>query len=356
MFHTLYFEAAKVAKSQVIPFCYLCPVLKIGNIVIEGFPVLAAPMEDISDPPFRRLCRHFGADLVFTEFISADGLIRDSDKSIRKLDLSEEERPVGIQIFGKDAESMAEATSIATSVSPDLIDINFGCPVRKVAMKGGGAGLLNDIPKMVKIARAMVKSTHLPVTAKTRLGWDESSKNIVEIALRLQDEGIAAITVHGRTRAQLYKGKADWTLIGELKSNPLLKIPVIGNGDITSGEEAVIMQKRYDVDGVMVGRAAIGNPWIYREIKQFAQTGEKLPLPDMEERVEVCRKHLVDSVAWKGEKLALFEMRAHYGHYFRGMAGAKEFRNALVTAMTLSEISELLNKWQKYITHPPRYQ
>lgn len=324
-------------------------MLKIGNIIIEGFPVLMAPMEDISDPPFRQLCKRFGADLLYTEFISSDGLIRDADKSLKKLEFSEEERPIGIQIFGNNAASMAEAARIATAADPDLIDINFGCPVRKVAMKGGGAGLLNDIPKMVEITRAIVRSTHLPVTVKTRLGWDENHKDIVSIALRLQDEGISAITIHGRTRAQLYHGKADWTLIGRLKDNPGIRIPVIGNGDITSGAIAVEMQNRFGVDGVMVGRAAIGNPWIFRDIKHFAATGTGLPRPSVQEVIDLCREHLDKSVVWKGERVALFEMRNHYGQYFKGIQGVKEYRSALVTAATPDVVYRLLDHWQDYL-------
>jgi tRNA-dihydrouridine synthase B len=320
-------------------------MLKIGKIVLGDFPLLMAPMEDISDPPFRRLSRRFGADMVYTEFISADGLIRDAAKSLQKLDLSDEERPVGIQIFGKDPQAMARATEIATTVNPDLIDINFGCPVRKVAMKGGGAGLLNDVPRMVEITRAMVRSTHLPVTAKTRLGWDESQKNIVDIALRLQDEGIAALTIHGRTRAQMYRGKADWTLIGEVKSHPGIHIPIIGNGDITSGPLAVEQYRKYGVDGLMIGRAAIGNPWIFREIKHYYATGEELPPPTITQIIEVCRTHLLSSVAWKGERTAMFEMRNHYTNYFRDIPGAKEFRRKLVTSNTINEVLNLLESW-----------
>jgi tRNA-dihydrouridine synthase B len=336
-------------QKKGAPFCYLCRVLQIGSITVEGFPVLMAPMEDISDPPFRRICRDFGADIVYSEFIAADGLVRDAAKSLQKLDFSDSERPVGIQIFGKDADTMAEATRIASSVNPDLIDINFGCPVRKVAMKGGGAGLLNDVPRMVEIARAMVRSTHLPVTAKTRLGWDEDHKNILDIALRLQDEGIAALTIHGRTRAQMYRGRADWTLIGEVKNHRDITIPVIGNGDITSAPVALEMQQRYGVDGVMIGRAAVGNPWIFKEIRHFAATGEIPEPPGLQERVDVCRKHLLASVEWKGERVALFEMRSHYSQYFKGISGAKEFRSALVTAGSLELVLALLDSWSDFL-------
>jgi tRNA-dihydrouridine synthase B len=324
-------------------------MLRIGSVEIPGFPVLAAPMEDITDPPFRLLCKRFGADIVYTEFISADGLIRDAVKSLQKLDFKEYERPVGIQIFGNNPDSMAEATRVATTANPDLIDINFGCPVRKVAMKGGGAGLLNDIPKMVEITRAMVRSTHLPVTVKTRLGWDEDHKEIVDIALRLQDEGIRAITIHGRTRAQMYRGKSDWTLIGRVKEHPGIQIPVIGNGDVTSGPIAVEMQKRYGVDGVMIGRGMIGNPWIFREIRHFAATGEILPPPSLREVIDVCREHLTSSIEWKGDRTGVFEMRSHYGQYFRGLPGVKEFRSALVTAGSADEVYNLLNHYQQFI-------
>lgn len=329
---------------------YLClQMLEIGRIKTGEFPLLMAPMEDISDPPFRRLCRRFGADIVYTEFISADGLIRDAAKSLQKLDISDAERPVGIQIFGKDPDAMAHATKVATTVNPDLIDINFGCPVRKVAMKGGGAGLLNDVPRMIEIATAMVRSTHLPVTAKTRLGWDESQKNIVDIALRLQDAGITALTIHGRTRAQMYRGKADWTLIGEVKSHPGIHIPIIGNGDITSGSVAVERFRQYGVDGLMIGRAAIGNPWIFREIKHYYATGKTLPAPTLTEITDVCREHLLTSVEWKGERVALFEMRNHYGHYFRGIPGSKEYRSKLVTATSVEEVMQLLDCRDDYL-------
>ncbi|MFO7722954.1 MAG: tRNA dihydrouridine synthase DusB [Bacteroidales bacterium] len=323
--------------------------MRIGTVEIPGFPVLAAPMEDITDPPFRHLCKRFGADIVYTEFISADGLIRDAVKSLQKLDFSEEERPVGIQIFGSNAENMAEATRVATAANPDLIDINFGCPVRKVAMKGGGAGLLNDIPRMVEITRAMVRSTHLPVTVKTRLGWDEHHKEILDIALRLQDEGISAITIHGRTRAQMYRGKADWTLIGRVKEHPGIHIPVIGNGDITSGPAAVEMKEKYGVDGVMIGRGMIGNPWIFREIRHYAATGEILPPPTLPEIVEICKEHLIRSVEWKGERVGLFEMRKHYGQYFKGLPGVKEFRSLLVRADSAADVMHLLDHFFDFV-------
>ncbi len=343
-------ESANVVKTRHPTFSYLCMVmLKIGHVIVTGFPVLMAPMEDISDPPFRKICKRFGPDIMFTEFISSDGLVRDAVKSLQKLDFVDEERPVGIQIFGNNAASMAEATRIATQAGPDLIDINFGCPVRKVAMKGGGAGLLNDIPKMVEITRAVVRNTHLPVTVKTRLGWDEDHKDIVDIALRLQHEGICAITIHGRTRAQLYHGKADWTLIGKVKKHPAIHIPVIGNGDITSGPVAVDMQRRYGVDGVMVGRAMIGNPWIFREIKHFAATGKMPEKPTLKEVIAVCKEHIQASAEWKGERAAILEMRQHYGHYFKGLPGIKEFRGVLMTAGSLKEVNHLLDHHQEFI-------
>ncbi len=326
-------------------------MLQIGSVKTGDFPLLMAPMEDISDPPFRQFCKRFGADIVYTEFISADGLIRDAVKSFQKLDFSDDERPVGVQIFGNNPESMAEATRIVTQANPDLIDINFGCPVRKIAMKGGGAGLLNDIAKIESITHAVVRSTHLPVTVKTRLGWDEQSRNIVDIALRLQDQGIAAITIHGRTRSQMYRGKADWTLIGEVKNHSGIHIPVIGNGDITSGASAVEMKRLHGVDGIMIGRGAVGNPWIFREIKHFAATGQELTRPPLEEIIALCLEHLEASVKWKGERVALFEMRSHYGHYFHGIPGVKEFRSVLVTATSLQEVKDLLWGWQLYL-HP----
>jgi len=287
--------------------------------------------------------------MVFTEFISSDGLIRDAEKSLHKLDFDELERPIGIQIFGNNPDNMAEAAKVATAVNPDLIDINFGCPVRKVAMKGGGAGLLNNIPMMLAITRSVVRSTHLPVTVKTRLGWDEKHKVIEDVALRLQDEGIAAITIHGRTRAQMYKGKADWTLIGKVKENPAMRIPVIGNGDVTSGPVAVEMVNRYGVDGVMIGRGAIGNPWIFREIKHYVNTGQELSRPSTPEIVALCKEHLHDAIRWKGERVARFEMRNHYSQYFAGIPGVKAYRAALVTADSVEAVNDLLDRWEEYL-------
>jgi len=319
-------------------------MVKIANIELGEFPLLLAPMEDVSDPPFRALCKQFGADLMYTEFISSEGLIRDAEKSIKKLDIYEEERPIGIQIFGADLESMSVSAEIVERANPDLLDINYGCPVMKVVCKMAGAGILQDISKMIKLTETVVKSTKLPVTVKTRLGWDEQTKNIVEVAERLQDIGIKAISIHGRTRKQMYKGEADWTLIGEVKNNSRMNIPVFGNGDIDSPQKALEMKNRYGVDGIMIGRASIGYPWIFREIKHFLQTGETLPPPSTEERVNAVRQHLTHSVAWKGNKLGILEMRRHYTNYFRGFPNIKSYRAALVTLDNLDEIYHTLNQ------------
>src|SRR5690625_3312669 len=330
---------------------------KIRDIELGEFPLLLAPMEDVSDPPFRALCKENGADLLFTEFISSEGLIRDAVKSLEKLDIYEYERPVGIQIFGNDIEHMKMATEIATKTNADIIDINYGCPVKKVAGKGSGAGILLDIPKMVKMTAEIVKSTHLPVTVKTRLGWDDNTKYIVEVAERLQDVGIKAISIHGRTRKQMYKGEADWSLIGEIKSNPRMHIPVFGNGDIDSPEKAVEYKNRYGVDGIMIGRASIGNPWIFREIKHYVESGQKLPPPTVEEQVAVAKQHLSYSLEWKGETLGVLEMRRHYGKYFKGLPGVKEYRTKLVTESepealfeTLDEIEMKYSGYEKEIS------
>lgn len=319
-------------------------MVKIANIELGDFPLLLAPMEDVSDPPFRALCKEQGADLVYTEFISSEGLIRDAAKSRQKLDIFEKERPVGIQIFGSEIESMKEATRITEESGPDIIDINYGCPVKKVACKGAGAGILKDIPKMVRMTAEIVKSTHLPVTVKTRLGWDDSSKYIVEVAERLQDVGIQAISIHGRTRVQMYKGEADWSLIGDVKNNPRMRIPVFGNGDIDSPEKAVEMRDRFGVDGVMIGRASIGNPWVFRELQHYIRTGQHAAPPSLQERIEVCRKHLLMSVEWKGEMVAIREMRRHYKSYFAGLAHFKPLRQTLVTSESLSEILSTLEQ------------
>jgi nifR3 family TIM-barrel protein len=301
-------------------------------------------MEDVSDPPFRAVCKDNGADLMYTEFISSEGLIRDAAKSLKKLDIFEYERPIGIQIFGSEIEVMKEATVIATQAQPNLIDINYGCPVKAVACKGAGAGILQNIPKMVKMTEEIVKSTHLPVTVKTRLGWDESSKNILEVAERLQDIGIKALTVHGRTRVQMYKGSADWTLIGKIKENPRIHIPIFGNGDVETPEMALENKNRYGIDGIMIGRASIGYPWIFNEIKHFLTTGEHLPAPGVEERVNVCLKHLQKSIEWKGDRQGVIEMRRHYANYFKGFHNFKETRMRLVTTYEYQEVLDILEE------------
>jgi nifR3 family TIM-barrel protein len=319
-------------------------MVKIGNISLPEFPLLLAPMEDVSDPPFRAVCKDNGADLMFSEFISSEGLIRDAMKSRQKLDFDEEERPFGIQIFGGDEEALGMSAKICEAVNPDLVDINFGCPVKKVAMKGAGAGVLKDIDLMVRLTAAVVKSTSLPVTVKTRLGWDDNTRNIEEVAERLQDVGIKALSIHGRTRTQMYKGEADWTLIGKVKNNPRIQMPIFGNGDIDSPEKAVEYKNRYGVDGVMIGRAAIGYPWIFNEIKHFIKTGEHLAPPTIEQRVEVCKKHLHKSFTWKGPKIGIFEMRRHYANYLKGLPNIKEFRSKLVILNTVEEIDAVLDE------------
>jgi nifR3 family TIM-barrel protein len=316
--------------------------VRIGDIILPDFPLLLAPMEDVSDPPFRYVCKRLGADLMYSEFISSEGLIRDAIKSKKKLDFFEYERPFGIQIFGGDEEAMAMSAAIIGTTGPDLVDINFGCPVKKVVCKGAGAAVLKDVDAMVRLTRAVVRSSRLPVTVKTRLGWDEQSKNIEEVAERLQDEGIHALTIHGRTRAQLYKGEADWTLIARVKNNPRIRIPIFGNGDIDSPEKAMDFRQLYGVDGIMLGRAAIGYPWIFREIKHFKETGEKLPPPSIDERVEVILQHLHRSVEWKGNVLGILEMRRHYTNYLKGLPYIKEYRNQLVQADSLDKIQETL--------------
>ena len=317
---------------------------KIGNIELGNFPLLLAPMEDVSDPPFRALCKNNGADLMFTEFISSEGLIRDAAKSIQKLDIYARERPVGIQIFGSELEPMIESARIVEETGPDILDINYGCPVKKVACKGAGAGILRDIPKMVELTKAVVNATSLPVTVKTRLGWSEDTKYIVEVAERLQDIGIQAISIHGRTRQQMYKGEADWSLIAKVKENPRMHIPVFGNGDIDTPERAVEYKNRYGVDGVMIGRASIGYPWIFREIKHYIQTGEHLPPPGIEERVQAVKDHLQMGIEWKGQRLGIVEMRRHYSNYFRGIPNFKPFRQVLVTSEDSNELFDTLSQ------------
>lgn len=305
-------------------------LVKIGNIELPDFPLLLAPMEDVSDPPFRRLCKEQGADVVYTEFISVEGLIRDAHKSTQKLDIYGHERPVGIQIFGAEMDSMLQAIDIVQASQPDIIDINFGCPVKKVVCKGAGAAILKDIDKMVRLTKAMVKRTDLPITVKTRLGWDENSIQIVEVAERLQDVGIAAISIHGRTRSQMYKGEASWKEIAQVKNNPRMHIPIFGNGDVDSPAKAKIMRDEYGLDGAMIGRAAIGYPWIFNEIKHYFKTGELLAEPTIKDRVTAARDHLLWSCDWKGDKLAILEMRRHYTNYFKGIPNFKPFRLKII--------------------------
>ena len=319
-------------------------MIKIGNITLPDFPLLLAPMEDVSDPPFRAVCKKNGADLMFTEFISSEGLIRDAIKSRQKLDIFEEERPVGIQIFGGDEEAMSISAEIVNTVHPDLLDINFGCPVKKVVCKGAGAAVLKDIDLMVRLTKAVINSSKVPVTVKTRLGWDFDSINILEVAERLQDIGVQAMSIHARTRSQLYKGEADWSWIAKVKENQRISIPVFGNGDIDSPEKALEYKNRYGVDGIMIGRAAIGYPWFFRELKHFFATGEKLDPPSLEERMEVIMHHLRASMAWKGPKLGILEMRRHYGNYLKGIPNIKPIRNKLVTANSMEEIEEALEQ------------
>lgn len=323
--------------------------MKIGNIEFGEQSVFLAPMEDVTDPSFRYMCKRFGADMVYTEFISSDGLIRDAWKSRAKLNICDFERPVGIQIYGNQIEPMVEAAKIAESADPDVIDINFGCPMKKIAGRGAGSGMMRDVPLMVEMTRQIVQAVNKPVTVKTRLGWDDESKNIEEIALRLQDVGIAALTIHGRTRAQLYRGEADWTLIGKVKSNPAIRIPIIGNGDIDSGEKAKLMFDRYGVDAVMIGRATYGRPWIFREVKHYLQTGETLPQPSVAERVEIAKEHLAKSIEIKGERVGILEMRRHLSNYFKGLPNFKDTRLKLVTLNDPDElqatISSIAERW-----------
>lgn len=319
-------------------------MVKIGNIDLGEFPLLLAPMEDVSDPPFRRLCKLHGADMLYSEFISSEGLIRDAIKSRQKLDIFDYERPVGIQIFGGDEEAMALSAKIVATVHPDLVDINFGCPVKKVVSKGAGAGVLKDIDLMVRLTKAVVRSTDLPVTVKTRLGWDESSINIEEVAERLQDVGISALTIHARTRSQMYKGHSDWSYIAKVKNNPRIHIPIFGNGDIDNPEKALEYRNKYGVDGIMIGRAAIGYPWIFREIKHYFATGELLSPPTIADRVAAARNHLIWSVEWKGERQGVLEMRRHYANYFKGLPNFKEHRQRLVTLDSAAEIVTALEE------------
>lgn len=323
-------------------------MVKIGNIELPDFPLLLAPMEDVSDPPFRKLCKMHGADLMYSEFISSEGLIRDAIKSRKKLDIFDYERPVGIQIFGGDEEAMAMSARIVETVEPDLVDINFGCPVKKVVCKGAGAGVLKDIDLMVRLTKAVVSSTHLPVTVKTRLGWDDSSINIDEVAERLQETGIKALTIHARTRAQMYKGEADWEHISRIKNNPNIEIPIFGNGDVDSPEKALEYKNKYNCDGIMIGRGAIGYPWIFNEIKHFFETGEILPEPTIAERLDAVKNHALWSVEWKGERPGIVEMRQHYSNYFRGIPHFKEFKTKFLQALTLEQIDDIIEETKHF--------
>ncbi|WP_370390281.1 tRNA dihydrouridine synthase DusB [uncultured Winogradskyella sp.] len=327
-------------------------MVKIGDIELQDFPLLLAPMEDVSDPPFRALCKEQGADVVYTEFVSSEGLIRNAAKSVMKLDIYEKERPVGIQIFGANMDSMLQTIEIVEKSNPDIIDINFGCPVKKVVSKGAGAGILKDVCLMESLTAEMVKRTNLPVTVKTRLGWDHDSIKIVEVAERLQDVGIKAISIHGRTRAQMYKGHADWKPIAEVKNNPRMHIPVFGNGDVNTPERAVEMRDSYGLDGAMIGRASIGNPWFFKQVKHYIKTGEHLPPITIEERVEAARRHLQMSIDWKGEKLGVFETRRHYTNYFKGIPNFKEYRMKMVTSDDSKDVfdafDEVLDKFSDY--------
>ena len=328
--------------------------MKIGDIEFRKEALFLAPMEDVTDPSFRYICKRFGADMVYTEFISSDGLIRDAWKSRAKLNINDFERPVGIQIYGNQIEPMVEAARIAESANPDIIDINFGCPMKKIAGRGAGSGMMRDVPLMVEMTKQIVEAVNRPVTVKTRLGWDDDSKNIEEIALRLQDVGIAALTIHGRTRCQLYKGEADWTLIGKVKNNPLIKIPIIGNGDVDSGEKARQMFDRYGVDAVMIGRATYGRPWIFHEVRHFLDTGEVLPQPSVLERVAIAKEHLAKSIEVKGERVGVLEMRRHLSNYFKGLPNFKETRMRLVTENDPDElmavIDSIAERWGDFDT------
>jgi tRNA-dihydrouridine synthase B len=317
---------------------------KIGNIILPDFPLLLAPMEDVSDPPFRRLCKMHGADLMYSEFISSEGLIRDAMKSMKKLDIFDYERPVGIQIFGGDEEAMEMSAKIVDTVQPDLVDINFGCPVKKVVCKGAGAGVLKDVDLMIRLTKAVIKGTSLPVTVKTRLGWDDSSINIDEVAERLQDIGVQALTVHARTRAQMYKGHSDWSHVARVKNNPRITMPIFGNGDIDSPEKALEYKNKYGLDGMMIGRAAIGYPWIFNEIKHFFETGNKLAVPSVADRVEAAKNHLIWSVEWKNERVGIVEMRRHYTNYFKGIHSFKEYKQRLVTTDDLEGLFKIFDE------------
>jgi len=318
--------------------------MKIGNLELGDFPLLLAPMEDVSDPPFRSVCKINGADLMFTEFISSEGLIRDAEKSVQKLDIYDSERPIGIQIFGDKIESMKQAARIAEAANPEILDINYGCPVKKVACKGAGAGILLDLDKMQKMTAEIVKQVKIPVTVKTRLGWDENTIKIEEVAERLQDVGIEALTIHGRTRKQMYKGTANWDYIADVKNNPRISIPIFGNGDIDSPLKAKAYKEKYGVDGIMIGRAAIGNPWIFNQIKKYLNEDEEIEKPSIDERINILKKHLLFSAEWKGEKLGLIEMRRHYSNYFREIENFKEYRMKLILSESINNSMDLLKE------------
>lgn len=328
-------------------------MVKIGDVSLGEFPLLLAPMEDVSDPPFRALCKAQGCDMVYTEFISVEGLIRNADKSIQKLDISDEERPVGIQIFGSDEQSMVQAAEIIERTAPEVLDINYGCPVKKVVCKMAGAGILQDINRMVSLTKAVVNATSLPVTVKTRLGWDEQTKNIEEVAERLQDIGIQALSIHGRTRKQMYTGEADWSLIAKVKENPRIKIPIFGNGDIDTPQKAKLYKERYGVDGIMIGRASIGNPWIFREVQQFLKYGTIADAPTLDERIDAVLQHLHRSIIWKGEKVGINEMRRHYTNYFRGYREVKQFRSSLVNALSYNEVEDITATMKAFYANEP---
>ena len=331
--------------------------MKIGNIDLGEKPLFLAPMEDITDPSFRYICKKFGADMMFTEFISSEGLIRDGKKSVQKLDLYDYERPIGIQLYGHIIENMVEAAKTVTQSNPDLIDLNYGCPVRKIANRGAGAGMLQDIPKMIEMTKQIVNATHLPVTVKTRLGWDESSKIIIEVAEKLQDVGIKALTIHGRTRSQMYKGEADWTLIGEVKNNPRMKIPIIGNGDITSPEIAKEMFDKHGVDGIMIGRGAVGKPWLFRDIKYFLKNNESPNPLSLSEKIDLAKLHLKKSLERKGERTGVYEMRRHFSSYFKGLPHFKEIRLKLLTTTDIEELENILNLInEKYAEYPQSHE
>lgn len=335
-------------------------MVRIGNIALQDFPLLLAPMEDVSDPPFRVICKSNGADVTYSEFISCEHLVKGGIKSRRKLDIFETERPVGIQLYGGNEESMELAAAIVDMTNPDLLDINFGCPIKGIVHRGAGAGVLKDLGRMVRLTEACVRATRLPVTVKTRLGWDEDSKNIEEVALRLQDTGIKALTIHGRTRCQLYKGEADWTLIGKVKNNPRINIPIFGNGDIDSPQKVLEYKNRYGVDGIMIGRAAIGYPWIFREIRHYLNTGEVLKGPTAEEKIQVCRQHLAGAMAWNGPVQGLNEMKGRYAHYLKGLPAIQEFQQRLVRMSDAAAVEELLSelesRYRDYIPTTPSIQ